>query len=112
MLLVWLLLLSVIIRYLVLKAAVPSACRPFCLPVLTLLGLLPSICSQSPSLCSPAAKGKSKLKALTSRSMGPCAQWHVSPNAHPPSSCGTGDHLKGAVGLGAQGPGGKGEGQR
>jgi len=78
------------IRYLVLKAAVPSACRPFCLPVLTLLGLLPSICSQSPCLCSPSARGKSKLKALMSRSMGPCAQWHLSPIAHPPSSCSTG----------------------
>jgi hypothetical protein len=98
--------------YLLLKAWVPSACRPFCLPVLTLLGFLPSICSQSPCLCSPAAKGKSNLKALTSRSSGPCAQWHLSPIAHPPSSCSSsiGDHLVGE--LVRDGGGGGGEGQR
>lgn len=90
------------------KAAVPSACRPFCLPVLTLLGLLPSICSQSPCWCSPAAKGKSKVKALTSRSSGPCAQWHPLPNAQSPSSCSTsiGDHLMEAIGFLGEGGGG------
>ena len=40
-----------------------------------------------------------------SKSMGPCAQWHLSPSAHPPSSCSTGigGHLIGAVGCWGEG---------